>query len=200
MQSFNDAILIFNKFNFQWRAMCHIKSINAIEDIVLKNIKDSGCSELFIGIESGSPRILKKIHKTDNIDIILKSVKRVLRVGINVKGYFICGFPDETIFDLKKTYEITSELTTFAKKHKVNFRNSTFQFRPYYGTELYDDIVNFNNISNDSILYKVKVSTSLNKNVRDKSFNFDSGNYSLICDEELNDYIKKMNELNNELV
>lgn len=199
-QSFNEATLIFNSFNFSWRAMCHIKSINSIEDKVLENIKDSGCSELFIGIESGSPQILKRIHKTDNIDTILKSVERVLKFGISVKGYFICGFPNETVDDLRKTYELATKLTDFAKKHKGKFRNSTFQFRPYYGTELYDDIVAVNNFSKDSILYNVKISDSINKNVRDKSFNFDSGNYSLISDEELNNYIKKMNDLNDELV
>ncbi|WP_456421025.1 B12-binding domain-containing radical SAM protein [Lutibacter sp.] len=190
-QSFNEATLIFNRFRFNWRAMCHIKSINSIEDKVLENIKDSGCRELFVGIESGSPQILKRIHKTDNIDTILKSVERVLKIGISVKGYFICGFPNETVDDLRKTYELATKLTDFSKKHKGKFRNSTFQFRPYYGTELYDEIVEVSNISKDSILYKVKISDSINKNVRDKSFNFDSGNYSLISDEELNNYIKK---------
>jgi radical SAM superfamily enzyme YgiQ (UPF0313 family) len=199
-QSFNDAILIFNKFSFNWRAMCHIKSINAIDDKVLENIKDSGCIELFVGIESGSPEILKRIHKTDNIDTIVKSVERVLKTGINIKGYFICGFPNETIADLRRTYELASKLTELAKENKGKFRNSTFQFRPYYGTELYDEIVAVNNISKESILYKVKISDSINENIRDKSFNFDCGNYSVISDADLNDYIKKMNDLNDELV
>lgn len=199
-RNFNEAVSIFNRFDFNWRAMCHIKSINSIEDEILRKIKESGCKELFIGIESGSPKILKRIHKTDNIDTILKSVERVLKIGINVKGYFICGFPNETNNDLRKTYELAKKLTDLGKKHKGIFRNSTFQFRPYYGTELYDDIVEVNNIPKESILYKVKISYSINENVRNKSFNFDSGNYSSISDKELNNYIKKMNDLNDELV
>lgn len=201
-QSFNEAIQIFNQFSFNWRAMCHIKSINSdsIEDKVLENIKVSGCNELFIGIESGSSQILQRIHKTDNIERILRSVKGVLKIGINVKGYFICGFPNETVADLRKTYELATKLTDFAKKHNGKFRNSTFQFRPYYGTELYDEIVTVRNISKDTILYKMKISDSINEKVREKSFNFDSGNYSLVSDEELNDCIKKMNDLNDEMV
>lgn len=199
-QSFDEAISIFNKFNFKWRAMCHIKSIDAVDDKVLENIKDSGCQELSVGIESGSPQILKRIHKTDNIDTIIKSVERVLKIGINIKGYFICGFPNETVADLIKTDKLASQLTNLAKKHKGKFRNSTFQFRPYYGTELYDEIVTVNNISKESILYKMKISDSINANIRDKSFNFDSGNYSEITDKELYYYIKKMNDLNNEFV
>lgn len=199
-QSFIEAILIFDSFSYTWRAMCHIKTINAIEDKILENLKYSGCNELFVGIESGSPRILNRIHKTDNIDTIVRSVERLFKIGISVKGYFICGFPYETIADLKKTYELAFKLTELAKKHRSKFRNSTFKFRPYYGTELYDEVVVDNNISKESILYKTKISDSINKNVRDKSYNFDSGNYSLIDAKELNDYIKKMNDLNDELV
>lgn len=194
-QSFNDAILIFNNFDFHWRAMCHIKSIKSIQDKVLEEIKESGCNELFVGIESGSPKMLKKIHKTDNIDTIVYSIERVLKIGINIKGYFICGFPNETVDDLRKTYELAFKLTNLAKKTKGKFRNSTFQFRPYYGTELYDDIT-VNNDLKESILYKIKVSESINENIRDKSFNFDSGNYSSMTDKELNKYIKKINDLN----
>ena len=140
------------------------------------------------------------IHKTDNIDTIIKSIERVLKIGINIKGYFICGFPNETVADLRQTYELASKLTDSAKNHKGKFRNSTFQFRPYYGTELYDEVVFIKNIPKESILYNVKISDNINKNVRDKSFNFDSGNYSEISDNELYDYIKKINDLNDELV
>lgn len=105
-KSFDDAVSIFNKFDYKWRAMCHIKSIDNVEDHTLSKIMNSGCKELFIGIESGSSRILKKIQKTHHVEVIKKSVKRVLKLGINVKGYFICVFPSETNDELKKTYEL----------------------------------------------------------------------------------------------
>lgn len=199
-KSFEEAVLIFEKFSFNWRAMCHIKSINSIEDDMLTKLKNCGCNELFIGIESGSPNILKAIHKTDNTVTILQSVKRVLKTSINVKGYFICGFPNETIDDLEKTYNLATELVDFAKKYDSNFRNSTFQFRPYFGTELYDKIAMNNGIPKNSILYNTKISSLINDNIRDKSFNFDSGNYSSVSDDVLNSYIKKLNKLNDGLI
>jgi len=197
-KSFNDAILVFNEFNYNWRAMCHIKSIDNVEDSILSKIKRCGCKELSIGIELGSSKILKKIHKTYNLKVIKKSIKRVLKNGINVKGYFICGFPSETKEELKKTFELCKELTDFANKNDAIFRNSTFQFRPYYGTELYEEIIAKNDFHRESILYKIKISKDLNENVRNKSFNFDSGNYSNTTDEELKYYIKLINDLNNE--
>lgn len=195
-KSFENAIYIFNKFNFSWRAMCHIKSIVKIDDKTLKDIVKSGCKELFIGIESGSSSILNRIHKINDIDIIITNVNRVLNSGIDVKAYFICGFPNEKESDLKKTLELASILTISGKEKDVKFRNSTFQFRPYYGTELYDEIVKTQKLHSESILYSMQSSEKINFQVRNKSFNFDSGNYSSINDEKLIEFIKKMNKLN----
>jgi len=194
--SFRDAISIFSKFRFSWRAMCHIKSIASVENAELEGIAKAGCKELFIGIESGSPAILKAIHKTEDIRVITNSVSRVLAMGISVKGYFICGLPDETLEDLDKTVELATNLTNIRKRGAGRFRNSTFQFRPYLGTELYDNIVMTKKIPYYSILSSMKTSEKLNDEVRNKSFNFDSGNYSSVGDDVLRLYIKRMNDLN----
>jgi anaerobic magnesium-protoporphyrin IX monomethyl ester cyclase len=196
-QNFKDACTIFGNYNFKWRAMCHIWSIHLLEDnLALNNLYGSGCRELFIGIESGSPRILTEIHKTASIDIIKESVTRILNSGISVKGYFICGFPNETMQDLELTYGLAKQLSDYAKTRGLHFRNSTFQFRPYYGTELYDKIITEKNIKYNSLLYRTRISKNINFHIRNKSFNFDSGNYSLVKDDDLHQYIKKMNDLN----
>ena len=193
--SFENAVSIFNRFNFSWRAMCHIKSVNNIDDKMLLRLSKSGCKELFIGIESGSPDILTKIHKTSDVDMIERSVKRILGAGIRVKGYFICGLPGETEEDLERTLKLAIAL----KKHSNGegiFRNSTFQFRPYYGTDLYDQIVFDSGIEYNSILLNTKDSVELNTKVRNKSFNFESGNYSSVSRDILLSYIMRMNLLN----
>lgn len=193
--SFESAVYIFNRFRLNWRAMCHIKSINNIGNNMLLRLSKSGCKELFVGIESGSPDILIKIHKTSDIDMIERSVKRILNAGIRVKGYFICGLPGETEEDLEKTLK----LATILKQHsndKGIFRNSTFQFRPYYGTDLYDEIVSGSGMESNSILLNTKDSVELNTKVRNKSFNFESGNYSSVSRDTLISYIVKMNQLN----
>lgn len=176
--------------------MCHIKSINNVNNERLIGLAKSGCREIFIGIESGSKDILKKINKTSDVEIIIDAVKRVIDAGINVKGYFICGFPNEKEEDLIKTLDLAKLLTEYGKRNNARFRNSTFQFRPYYGTELYDNIVEITGLPSDYILTKTKVSKELNDMVRNKSFNFDSGNYSSVSDELLMEYINKMNNLN----
>jgi radical SAM superfamily enzyme YgiQ (UPF0313 family) len=195
-EDFIAASDIFSQFEFSWQAMCHIKSIANTTDNLLKQIYQSGCKELFVGIESGSPNILKKIHKTDDLLLIKESITRVIETGINVKGYFICGFPNETEDDLQQTLDLATALTENNKFHNAKFRNSTFQFRPYYGTELCDEITSLYGIPKDNILNNIAISKVLNETVRNKSFNYDSGNYSSVSDEILVEYINKMNKLN----
>jgi radical SAM superfamily enzyme YgiQ (UPF0313 family) len=195
-EDFINAAGIFNQFEFSWQAMCHIKSIANVTDDLLAKIHQSGCKELFIGIESGSPEILKKIHKTNDTYLIKESIQRIIRADINVKGYFICGLPNETKEDLQKTLDLATTLTGYNKFYKARFRNSTFQFRPYYGTELCDAITSKSGIDPKSFLDKMTISSVLNETVRDKSFNYDSGNYSSVSDDILVGYINKMNDLN----
>ena len=82
-------------------------------------IKASGCIELFIGIESGSPEIRKFINKAGSINEIRQTVKKLLDAGINVKGYFMYGFPEETIEQMKQTYELADELSSYSSSRAL---------------------------------------------------------------------------------
>ncbi|WP_160360477.1 B12-binding domain-containing radical SAM protein [Clostridium chromiireducens] len=186
------AIQIFNKFNFlSWRAMAHINSFNRCSDLFL-NLKRSGCKELFIGIESGSPRIRKSINKIGEIYEIKKVIYKLLEVGINVKGYFIYGFPEEDIHDLEKTYDLAKYLKEISINLKGNFRTSVFQFRPYHGTELYNRI-----LEKHRKIPECTLNINLDKFDGRIQFNYQSGNYSKCAQEELEQYITETLKLNN---
>src|SRR6185436_13931868 len=66
----NKAIEVFSNFKLQWRSMAHVQTFKGVDESTIKSLKKSGCNELFIGIESGSPKILKQIHKTQNVEVI----------------------------------------------------------------------------------------------------------------------------------
>lgn len=195
-QSFIDADTIFRQFNFSWRAMCHIKPLFMVDINSLVNLHAHGCKELFVGIESGSSRILSKIHKETDIEVILKATEKAFQSGLHLKGYFICGFPSETHEDLEDTIRLAEKIKQQANKYRVNFRTSTFQFRPYHGTELYNEIVGKSNKESESILFGMKESGELNGGVSRKSFNFDCGNYSSVSDSVLQNCIERINALN----
>lgn len=186
------AIDIFEGFeNVSWRAMAHILSFKESEHL-LTRLRKSGCKELFIGIESGSERIRKSINKLGTIDQIINTVYKILDAGINVKGYFIYGFPEENIEDFNKTYELAKKLKNFSYELSGNFRCSVFQFRPYHGTELYSKIM-----GKYGKIEEFNLNNDINKFSKRTQFNYDCGNYSECTSEEISQYIIKTLEINN---
>ncbi len=63
-------------------------------------------------VQSGSPRILKKMNRPDDLDAyktIVKKLKKV-RPDIQISSDFIVGFPDETDEDFAETLRIAREI------------------------------------------------------------------------------------------
>ena len=186
------AIDVFSDFNFKWRSMAHVTTFNKVDYLKLIELKKSGCDELFIGIESGSPKILKSINKTHQINTIVRNLSEVLRAGINIKGYFIFGFPGETKQDMDLTYRLAEELSITANKYKSQFRTSVFQYRPYHGTAIYHDLVLKGvNIKTNSI----QPDEELNSMIGRLQFNFHDGNFSEVDSETVRDYIYRTTKL-----
>lgn len=172
------AIEVFKNLNLRWRSMAHVQTFRDVDEETVRQLKESGCNELFIGIESGSPKILRSIHKTHDVELIKENLTRLLRNGIDVKGYFIYGFPGETKEDMELTYALALHLKEAALKYGSYFRASVFQFRPYHGTELYHEIESkFGDSSFDQVS-AVQPNNELSDMVGRLQFNFHSGNYS----------------------
>lgn len=185
-----DAINIFNNFkNLNWRGMAHVLSFMKSFHL-LGPLMDSGCRELFLGIESGSERIRKYINKVGSIEQIITVVTAILQAGIDVKGYFIYGFPNETQEDFEATYRLAVKLKKISSNTYGSFRSSVFQFRPYHGTQLYNEI-----IGSGRKIDAFTINPSIN-NIKGRSqFNFESGNYSLVSYEVLNRFISNTQQL-----
>lgn len=192
-ESIDMANNIFAQFpGLKWRGMAHVVPLLKNVDKI-KDLKIGGCKELFIGIESGSELIRKKINKLGSVDDIIYVAKEILKNGIDLKGYFIYGFPQENETDFKKTYELAIKLKEISKNELGNFRASVFQFRPYDGTQLYNEIV-----SNSGIIHGCKASEVINCFDGRVQFNFDFGNYSCESDELLYKYIIQTQKLTEE--
>ena len=183
------AISIFGEFDFEWRAMAHIKSLQGSEDL-FEMLKNSGCRELEIGIESGNEKIRSLIHKVGSVEEIYNVITKILDSGINVKGYFMYGFPNETITQCNDTYLLALKLYNYSLNSSGKFMTSAFQFRPYHGTELYK-------LLNQKISYEHN--DELDELVGRKQFNFMAGNFSNCTTEEINRFVIETNKLDGEL-
>lgn len=84
--------------------------IDCVSEDMISAMYESGCRALFFGIESGSPRIQKKIKKNLDLENVSNKVKHATRLGIKVTVSYIIGFPDETEEDIEKTLKSMLEM------------------------------------------------------------------------------------------
>lgn len=108
-----------------------------------------------------------------------------------MKGYFIYGFPNETIDDFEQTFKLAKTLRDYSEKTLGNFRTSVFQFRPYHGTKLFNLLIN-----SYGSLKEFIHNDSLNDFNGRSQYNFYTGNYSACSDEQIEEYIRKTLNLN----
>jgi radical SAM superfamily enzyme YgiQ (UPF0313 family) len=117
----------------KWRGMTRVDTILSLDDVLLKDLKESGGRRLSLGIESGSDRILKMVHKRINREMAVEGVTKLRKAGFEVKGFFILGFPTETYREMMDTKNLIMDL---GERGMEYFSLATF--RPYPGTELYN--------------------------------------------------------------
>jgi len=116
-----------NKINIPWNARV---SENTVTKKMLKVMQETGCWYIEIGIETGSPRVLKDIKKGTTLEKIAGIVKYANKIGIEVKGFFIIGNPTETKESIEQTIK-------FAKKIPLT-DIVTAIFTPFPNTEAYE--------------------------------------------------------------
>jgi len=106
--------------------------MESLDDELLGLMKDTGLYLVSLGIESGSDRVLDLMKKKTSVSFIRETVKRIQKFGIDVAGFFIIGFPGETIKDIEKTIKFSLELDLI--------RANYFTYLPFPGTESYASI------------------------------------------------------------
>ncbi|MDD2272016.1 MAG: radical SAM protein [Desulfuromonadaceae bacterium] len=116
--------------NILWNCQSRV---NAIDDELVTAMKRAGCECIQLGVESGSPRILKQLGKTIAPPQIEKACTLVREIGINLSIYLISDVPGETEEDIRQTLELVRHI------HPDDGYVSPLAYYP--GTKLYNDAV-----------------------------------------------------------
>ncbi|MDD5253486.1 MAG: radical SAM protein [Candidatus Nanoarchaeia archaeon] len=101
--------------------------LDTLDEELLRLLKKTGCYAMSVGIESGSQEILNDMKKNLNLKLIKEKIDLINKIGIDVNGFFIVGYPGETRKTILKTIK-------FAKKLKIK-RAHFSAFLPLPGTE-----------------------------------------------------------------
>ncbi|MDI5982147.1 B12-binding domain-containing radical SAM protein [Amycolatopsis magusensis] len=118
----------------RWDATGRINVLHRADDATLDTLAANGLREVALGIESGSQRMLTRIDKRITPAMTRAVVRRLTERGINVKGYFILGFPSETRAEMDATVRLVHDLWETTETLPGRFRASAFEYRPYPGT------------------------------------------------------------------
>ena len=107
--------------------VCESRADSLNEEIV-KILKDSGCVNVSVGFETGSPRLLKVIQKGETIKDYYKAADLLNKYSIQWGAYAMVGFPTETEEDVNLTFDLFEKTSP----HKV----TVSVYTPYPKTSL----------------------------------------------------------------
>lgn len=123
--------MIDSGLNTRWSGYLSVGIINDAEGYEL--LYKSGCRSMIYGVESGSPRILKNVGKSMNLDRIKSNIELCGNAGIVPIVMFMLGFPGETQEDVMATISLAKQL----KGATLGFGF----FTPIPGTKMYEELV-----------------------------------------------------------
>lgn len=95
-------LMIEEQYNFNW--FSYFRCSNSDEEAI-ELMARSGCTGVFLGIESGSPTILKNMRKAARVEQYVEGIELLHKHGILTFGSFIAGFPGETDETVQETID-----------------------------------------------------------------------------------------------
>jgi radical SAM PhpK family P-methyltransferase len=104
-------MMLKQNFTFKWHSYFRCQFANKETVEMMEN---SGCEGVFLGLESGSEKILKNMNKQVKLDEYYRGIQLLKEHRIITYGNFIIGFPGET-------YETVEETLQFIKKSGLDF-------------------------------------------------------------------------------
>ena len=108
IMSFLDA-LIQAKLPVKWEAHNGLE-IDTLDEQLLDKMKASGCVSFTAAIESGTQEILQKVKKKVDLQRAKETIRYAQSIGLDVRGFFMLGFPGETREQIQKTCEYARSL------------------------------------------------------------------------------------------
>lgn len=81
-----------------------------IDKSTLELMKSANCREIWVGVESGSPRILREIQKGITVKMVENVFRWAKEAGIFRRAYFIVGSWNETYNDIQMTENLIDKI------------------------------------------------------------------------------------------
>ena len=105
------VIAIMEEVHRRWPGKIHFTFPNGLrgdilDEEVLDALKLGGTYAMALAIETATPRLQELVGKHLDIDKTFKIITQANKRGISVTGFFMVGFPTETVAELEATVAV----------------------------------------------------------------------------------------------
>lgn len=83
---------------------------NTIDGEIAGALRDAGCRRVYVGIESGSQKVLDYLKRGYLLEQVMENLRQVRASGLEMVGWFIVGSPVETREDFEMSLNLAREL------------------------------------------------------------------------------------------
>lgn len=90
-----------------WRCSSRV---DVLGEEIIPVMYRAGCRDIYLGVETGSPRMQKILKKNLKLDEACMRVSELVRTGIHTTVSFIYGFSEETEEDLRQTLQLMEKM------------------------------------------------------------------------------------------
>jgi anaerobic magnesium-protoporphyrin IX monomethyl ester cyclase len=115
--------------------------VDTVDPDLLAVMHRAGCWQIAYGIESGAQEILDLVEKKVRLERASQALAWTRKAGILTKGFFILGFPTETIATMERTIG-------FAKREALD-DISVFKLTPLPGSRIHETASEFGRFDDD---------------------------------------------------
>lgn len=158
--------IIKNEIDIRWACSSRVDTLDAE---LIKIMTRAGCERIFLGLESGSPRMQRIISKNLDIKKIIPIVKLLKNHNVDIVTSFIYGFPEETEEDLLLTVQLIKELLEHDVRdiqlRKLSILPGTEYYYEYYNMLEYKGISYISDISEGGLPRRLDNFITSNKEI-----------------------------------
>jgi anaerobic magnesium-protoporphyrin IX monomethyl ester cyclase len=134
--------LIDHNLKLEWEMNFPFLFLRTLKNEHFERLAICGVKRIAVGIESGSYEIRKRAGKNIHEKPLIEILQSLFRNKIEVKGYFIIGFPNENAKQIHETIAFAKELFLNSKiQNKYFFSPRIFIYKPFPKTPMWTNLL-----------------------------------------------------------
>lgn len=94
-------MMISERLDLSWTCLARVDQIDGEE---VRLMKRAGCRKVYFGLESGDDAVLRLMGKRSTVGQAERAVRAFAREGVGTAGYFMVGYPGETMETVERTF------------------------------------------------------------------------------------------------